>query len=498
MLSSARVLDVIVAACAGVLLALTLPRTQAAWLAPIGAAALFWTWQRASWKRAFLLGWLAGSIYLIISYAWWVHTVGSFLGIFAPLLVLIPSIVDALTFGGAGVLAVLAYQRAPAALAPLAAAAVFAVGEWVRSVGVVGIPFAQLGYSQADTPLIAIAAYAGSYGVTFVIAVTGAYVADAVVRRKLLPAATALALVAICWAAAWTAWPARHLAPPTMRVAAVQGNIAQSLKWAPETFGVALQRYMTMTAALKTYHPKLIVWPETVVSTILNQRPRVVAEIGRMARSLHATLVVGSLSVHDGGVYNSLYIFKPDGTLDGIYDKRQMVPFAEAFPGRSWLFWLPFSNYISNFSVGHTDAVFKTAPYAFAPLICWESAFADLAYAQMRNGAQLLVISTDDAWFGETAGPHQHAQIAQVRAVETGTWVVRAASTGISGIIAPDGRYVTTLPLDQAGVVTGLVGPPVPTLFARIGPTIVIDAFAVLYLAIVAIGFLMQRRRRAV
>jgi apolipoprotein N-acyltransferase len=440
------------------------------------------------------LGWVTGSVFLIISYTWWTHTVGGYLGVFAPLLVVLPSVLDALMFGGAGVLAVIAYRYAPAALAPLAAATVFAVGEWGRSVGVVGIPFAQLGYSQADTPLIAFAAYIGSYGVTFVIAVTGAYLADAIVRHRLRAAVTALAIVAICWAAAWAAWPARHAPPPTMRVAAVQGNIAQSLKWAPETFGVALNRYVEMTATLRPYHPQLIVWPETVVSTILNQKPKVVADIGRLARSLDATLVVGSLSIHNGGVYNSLYIFKPNGKLAGIYDKRQLVPYAEGFPGRWWLFWLPFSSYISNFSRGHIDAVYTTTPLAFAPLICWESAFADLTHAQMRNGAQLLVISTDDAWFGETAGPYQHAQIAQVRAVETGAWVVRAASTGISAIIAPDGTYVATIPLDRQAVLRGSVGPPVQTVFARIGPTSVIIALALLYIAIVAPGFISRWR----
>ncbi len=77
---------------------------------------------------------------------------------------------------------------------------------------------------------------------------------------------------------------------------------------------------------------------------------------------------------------------------------------------------------------GRIDGVYPTNALAIAPLICWESAFADLAYAQMRKGAQLLVISTDDAWFGTTSGPYMHAQIAQLRAIETGAYVVRAAA----------------------------------------------------------------------
>src|SRR5665213_1686646 len=134
-----------------------------------------------------------------------------------------------------------------------------------------------------------------------------------------------------------------------------------------------------------------------------------------------------------------------------------------------------------NFAAGSVDAVFPTDGLRFAPLICWESAFADLAYAQVRDGAQLLVVSTDDAWFGDTAGPYQHAQIAQLRAIEDGVWVVRAAATGISGIIAPDGRYVARSALDTQTIVTGLVGSPPGSPFAHFGPTPVALTLAALY-----------------
>jgi apolipoprotein N-acyltransferase len=119
-----------------------------------------------------------------------------------------------------------------------------------------------------------------------------------------------------------------------------------------------------------------------------------------------------------------------------------------------------------------------------APLICWESAFADLAHAQLRKGAQLLVISTDDAWFGTTSGPYMHAQIAQLRAVESGAYVVRAAATGISGIIAPDGRWQARSRIEKRVIVAGRVGPRVETVFSRIGPNAIALLFAVLYVAL--------------
>ncbi len=124
-----------------------------------------------------------------------------------------------------------------------------------------------------------------------------------------------------------------------------------------------------------------------------------------------------------------------------MYDKRQLVPFAEWFPGRAFLSWLPYIAALNGgLTPGQNRRRLRNDCAPIAPLICWESAFADLAYAQVRRGAQLLVISTDDAWFGKTSGPYMHAQIAQLRAIETGAYVVRAAATGMSGIIAPDGR----------------------------------------------------------
>ena len=134
--------------------------------------------------------------------------------------------------------------------------------------------------------------------------------------------------------------------------------------------------------------------------------------------------------------------------------------------GRSFLSWLPYVAALNGgLTPGRIDGVYKTDALPIGPLICWESAFADLAFEQMRRGAQLLVISTDDAWFGKTSGPYMHAQIAQLRAIETGAYVVRAAATGISGIINPDGSWQARSKDGRRIVVYGKVGQRVNTVF---------------------------------
>lgn len=494
--TSVRAVEFGVAALGAVALALAFPKAQQAWLAPLGAAGLFWVWQRLSWKRAFWVGWFAGTLFFAIDFSWFAHAVGRYVGPFAPAVVLVPALLEGLAFAGAGAFAALAYRRAPQALAPLAAACAFTAFEWLRSIGPLGVPFGQLGYTQAGTPLAVFAAYAGTYGVTLIICVLGAYLADALARRRNRALLAAAGTLGFLWLACYAAWPARHIAPAQMRVAAIQGNVAQTVKWQPAEVPRAIARYTELTREVAGYHPQLVLWPETVVATWLDTDPHLADRFSALAKSLDTTLVVGSLDAENGRAYNALYVFSPQGALAGIYDKRQLVPFAESFPAKRWLGWLPYTSLISGFSAGHSDTVFMSgAGLSFAPLICWESAFADLTHAQVRDGAQFLAISTDDAWFGTTSGPYQHAQIAQLRAIENGMWVLRAGSTGISGIIAPDGVWTERTHLDRRAVVMGVLGPPVGSFFARIGPRPVAFAVAALYLLLVAALPAYARRR---
>ncbi len=491
MLSSLRAREPLVAIAAALLLCAGFPKLGAAWLVPVGTAALFWALYTTSWKRAFFLGWLAGTVFFCINYAWWTYTIGHAVGPFwAGAAVFVCSAYDALAWGASAALYAVAQRRAQSFLAPLAGAAGFAVLEFVRSIGPVGIPFAQLGYTQADTPLRIFAAYGGTYGVTFVLCAIGAYAAYAVRRRSVRPFAAAVAAIAVVWAVCWLAWPARRIAPPTIAVAAIQGNIVQTLKWQPGSLALAVHRYIAMTRSIARTHPRLVVWPETVIAIRgngLDLDPALESAFASLSKQLGTTLVVGSIDQHDDNFYNALF-FYTGGTRTAVYDKRQLVPFAEDFPASQFLSWLPYVGTLNGgFAAGSVDGVYPTATGLLAaPLICWESAFADRVHAQVANGAQLLIVSTDDAWFGTTSGPYQHAQISQLRAVENGMWVVRAAATGVSGIIAPDGHWTQRAPMDVQTAVTGAIGPPSGSFFARVGPAPVIGAFALLYLALVA------------
>jgi len=504
-------------------LAFAFPKASQAWLAPLGAAALFWAWQRLSWKRAFFAGWFAGIIFFAIGYSWFTYTVGGYVGSLAFALVFIPAAVHGLAFAGAAILFKIAVRYAPALLAPLAGAAIFAVFEWLKSIGVIGIPFAQIGYTQTGSPLGVFAAYVGCFGVTFVVMLLGAYIAHAVTTRRAAALATVVALVAASWGVCYSFWPARYAPAPFMRVAAIQGNVPQSLK--ATNLQLSIDRYIALTKQAAPLHAQLIVWPETVILTELNfttaywnmrtltmeQRTdlqsrealatQLRSQFSALARSLHTELVVGSQDMHYGSEglkeYNALFTYGRNGTLIDVYDKRQLVPFAESLPAPALFSWLPYANLIGRFGHGAVDAVVPAGAMSFAPLICWESAFSDLVHAQIQKGAQFLVIPTDDAWFGPSSGTYQHAQIAQMRAIESGEWVIQAASTGISGIIAPDGTWTEHTQLDRQAIVAGTIGLPAGSLFARIGPNPVMFTLVGVYVLIVFCGAFAKLGRRS-
>lgn len=492
-------------ACASAwLLTFAFPRSNVDWLAPLAFGGLFFAWYAGGLKRAFMVGFASGLVYFGVMFAWFGETVGRLLGPFGFITALGPAAIEALAFAAAAALAAMAFAKVPRSVAPLASAAAFTLLECLRSVGPLGVPFAQIGVSQVDGWLAPLGAFGGVSLVTFAVVVVGAYVAAALLDRRIVrPALFAVAVVAAGTLGAYIAWPARHAGAGTIPVAAIQANIVQEVKWRPETLTAAVQRYVELTKSTAAWRPRLVLWPETVITTPLGDEktlPPTAARSARdlrkqfaaLARTIRTTLVVGALEQSDDGLHNALFVFSPNGALQTVYRKRQLVPFAETLPALHVLGRLPFADLVGRLSPGHDPVVFRADQLAFAPLICWESAFGDLAFDQNARGATLFVIPTDDGWFGHTAGPYQHAQIAQMRAIETGRWVLRAGATGISGIIRPDGHWTVRTALDTVAVVTADVGEPAPTLFSRIGPTPIALLYAIVVVAV--FGFACLRR----
>ncbi|MDQ6944358.1 MAG: apolipoprotein N-acyltransferase, partial [Candidatus Eremiobacteraeota bacterium] len=443
--SSATVRSTAVALLCAFGLHLAFPLTTWWWLAPFAAAGLVATWCSLAPRAAALVGYVSGVLFFTLGFSWFGETAGALVGPAAPILDLGPAVVEALAFAFAAVVASLAARRCDARVVPFVAAAAFALGEQLRSSSALGVPLEQVGITMIDSPLRALAAYAGGYGLTFATMLLGAslgwWLLGRSDTRRLRTMMFVWVGVVLCTSAAWLLWPARQHALPSRRVAAVQGGIAQSVKRSDAGFALAVDRYTTMTNALRAQHPSLVLWPETVITTDLLRAPQLRTRFAKLAAELDATLYVGAFWDDGTTLQNALLIFDPHANrndIAGLYVKEQLVPMAEYLPGPAWLRSLPYANQIGGFKPGHN--VQET--YAGAtPLICWESVFGDIAHDRLRDGPSLFLIATDDAWFGTTEGPYEHAQGATLRAVETGRWVLRAAATGISGIVAPDGTW---------------------------------------------------------
>ena len=385
--------------------------------------------------------------------------------------------------------------------ARLAVAALWTATELFRA-RVLGQPWGLLGHSQHAHPcLIQVAAVTGVYGISFLLALGNVALADALVLiragRGLRAAAAALALPAALTAAVAlggalaTAGDSEAVA--TQPVMVVQTNVPPAYRWTEAYAERQLGAHLAASeAGTRTAHPALIVWPEHAVTEYLETQPMIAAELATFARRHHADLLFGVPRYADGHTFNSTRLITAAGQNGGHYDKRHLVLFAERRP-----FQAPAPGGLSEnpeeFTAGTEPGVLQS----FVPLgvsICHEILYPELIREDVLAGASLLVNVSNDGWvdggYG-TAGP-QHLAMAIFRAVETRRYLVRAATTGISGVIDPYGRVVAQLAAGSSGVVTAPVaGRNELTPYVRVG-----DAFA-FGCAIVAVAALRARRRRA-
>lgn len=332
--------------------------------------------------------------------------------------------------------------------------------EYVRAHLFTGFPWGLLGYSQyTNLTLIQISDMTGVYGVSFVLVTVNTSLYLLVrwvrVRRGAFPwryGLFGLLLLALSLGYGGIRQPAIKRASdarPQLRVALVQGNIDQAHKWDPTFFGEALRVHAQLTEEAIAGGCDLVVWPETSVPCYFSP-----AEHGPILFSLverwKVPLLFGSLSAeidpHDfaqSKFFNSAYLLTTKGL--SRYDKVHLVPFGEYVPLRDVLFFVGKMAYgIGDYSPGVRNGLFCLSPGKVGVLICYEIIFPELCRRYIEKEADFLTTITNDAWFGRTGAPLQHFSMAVFRAIENRAAVVRAANSGISGVIAPTGRILTS------------------------------------------------------
>jgi apolipoprotein N-acyltransferase len=360
----------------------------------------------------------------------------------------------------------------------LAFAIAWSAAEWLRGVALTGFPWNPIGSVWAFSEVaMQPASVVGVYGLGFLTVLAAAMPAVLGWRgtRRWRPVAGAFAVLALCLAAG----SARLLGPdpgdvPGIRLRIVQANIPQSHKWRTALRMAHLERHLRLTRAPGWEKVTDVIWPETAAPFFLSLDPAARAAIAAVAPrgGLVITGAVRRTAKRPIRFWNSLHAIDDAGRIVGSYDKHHLVPFGEYVPLRRYLPVRKIAGGDTEFSRG-PGPVTLTLPGLppVSPLICYEAIFPGAVVAPGKRRPDWLLNITNDAWFGTSAGPHQHLAAARFRAVEEGLPLVRAANTGISAVFDAYGRETARLGLGKTGVLDAALPRKLAgrTIFAELG-----------------------------
>ena len=410
----------------------------------ITLALLFHTWRTNNSRQAFINGYLFG-LGLFGAGVYWLHiSINLFSGInlfgaylLTFLLVAYLSLFPALT----GALANCRSLRSDLCFFLVVTPSLWTLGEWVRSWLFSGFPWLTLGYSQTSGLLSGYASLTGVFGISFIVAFLAGGCVHLIMRKwSTLLAVFLLLVFAAGWQLGQYQWTDNS--NRDIDVALVQGAIPQEVKWLPEYRDTSLERYLEITQPF--WGHDLIIWPETAIPGYLHTVHDYIGKLERAASHNGSIMLVGlpTRDLDTGAYFNSLVLL---GSNQQVYNKRHLVPFGEYLPLK-WLLGWPLDVLqipIADFTPGaaHSPPLFQADGFSLGLSICYEAVFG-AEFIRALPEADVLVNVSNDAWFGDSASPHQHLQMAQMRAIETGRYLLRATNTGISAIIDEKGNIV--------------------------------------------------------
>lgn len=448
----------------GLLLALAFPGPRVWPLAWVGLVPLLVALEGVGAGRAFFLGFLTG----LVQYALALHWITWVLWVPAGLPLPVGLAANAALVAALAVLHGLfgwAVARRPGPIPSwMWVPAVWVGLEWVRGLGPAGLPVVTLGLSQAPwNGLIQVADLGGVGLLSFLVALGNGALASWLRARRggsggsrgRLPVGVALLSVAL---ALWVGHlrrgsvEAQEADAPRVRVAAVQGNVPQARKWEEGNQEPTVETYLRLTEGVEA---DLVAWPETALPFPLLSEDRFTP---RVLPRIRVPVLTGSPAVEGPLRFNRAWLLMPGGGVAGWRDKAHLVPFGEYVPFRQHL---PFLSTVDR-SAHDFDPAPERGPLPWngtrvGVLICFESLFPALSRSAVAQGAGLLAVLTNDAWFGRTWALEQHLDFAILRAVENRRAVIQAANTGISGIVDPTGRVLARSQVEEEAVVVGAV-----------------------------------------
>lgn len=339
-------------------------------------------------------------------------------------------------------------------LKPFAAASLWAVYEWTQTLGWFGVPWGRLPIGQSEYIVeLQSASLFGSYFVTFLLVTVNFLVAYAILHREKLRVCAVLC-ASIIAANSLLGVFLMNTGKNTdgadcVRVAVAQGNISSSDKWDSESTQKTLDAYTRCTEFAAMNGAEVVVWPETAIPYTIPNSASMTRYLKGLAKDTGVTILAGVFTENEAGEeLNSIIAVTPDGNIeDTVYSKRHLVPFGEYVPMRKLVSTLipPLAELVmseGDIVAGDSPNVFSLDCGRIGSIICFDSIYEELTRQSVLDGAQLIALSTNDSWFSDSAALYMHNAQAQLRAIETGRYVIRAANTGVSSIISPKGEVL--------------------------------------------------------
>jgi apolipoprotein N-acyltransferase len=429
-------------------------------LAPLCYAALFLSWYGAAPRVAAGSGFCFG----LGGFLFGIHWIYISVGVFSPAPTLLAI---GLTVGLAAAMAVYPAivgwvqarwcSNGGARVWLLVLPALFVLAEWLRGWLLTGFGWLSAGYSQTDSWLAGYAPVLGLHGVSLaVLLLAGVALTIALgSRRERMAALTAGAAIITAGAVL----DGREFTQPkagSLTAALVQGAVSQDMKWLPSQLPQTMSLYSELTSA--AHGADLIVWPEAAIPQLYENMSRYLDDIERSAAAAGSTVMLGMLRAHPstGTAQNAIFAL---GHPELVYVKRHLVPYGEYFPVpdfvKAWLRSLDLPT-IDTVPGEAGQPPFALLGERIAITICYEDVFGAEQLHSLPE-ATLLVNVSNDAWFGESIAADQHLQIARMRALEAGRYLLRSTNTGITAVIDPHGNVVERLPQFEPGVLTASV-----------------------------------------
>ena len=332
-------------------------------------------------------------------------------------------------------------------------AALFIMSEWLRGHILTGFPWnlPVHGWGAADAVLQGVA-WIGPYGVSLAVVLAGGALLPVMrpgswmlrTGRALVLLAPLLA-IAVAGTVRLAAAPEDMPTVPGVKLRLVQPNIPQKDKWRPDLKAAHFEKHLALSRGAAAAGVTQIIWPEAATAFLAEESFDALARIGAVTPPGGSTILGTprrSASLDGSGLAytNSVIAVSPDGRVSATYDKHHLVPFGEYIPLKNWLPIDRLAPGHGNFQEGPgPQMVLVAGAPAFSPMICYEAIFPGEVIDSEQRPDWLLNL-TNDAWFGTSAGPHQHLAMARLRSIEEGLSLVRVASTGISAVIDPYGR----------------------------------------------------------